>query len=122
MKIITEKEKFSERLKFALKNAQPKLSKTSDIAIRFNLRHPNEPVTQQAVHKWLNGLAIPSQDKIDTLAEWLEVKPEWLRFGVSEDVPNYSPLDEMLMELIHKLTEQQKTALLNLVMTFKNSA
>ena len=121
MKIITEKERFSERLKFALKNAQPKLTKTSDIAIRFNLRHPNDPVTQQAVHKWLNELAIPSQDKIDTLAEWLEVKPEWLRYGVSEDNPNYSPLDEMLMELIHKLTEQQKTALLNLVMTFKNS-
>lgn len=45
MKILTEKEEFSERLKFALQNAKPELNKTSDIAIRFNLRHPNEPVT-----------------------------------------------------------------------------
>lgn len=117
---MTEKEKFSERLKFALKNAQPKLTKTSDIAIRFNLRHPNDPVTPQAVHKWLNGQAIPAQDKIETLAEWLNVKPEWLKYGFSDNEPIYSPLDEMLMKSIYQLTEQQKTALLNLVMSFKN--
>lgn len=113
MKILTEKEKFSERLKFALQNAKPELNKTSDIAIRFNLRHPNEPVTQQAVHKWLNGLAIPSQDKIHTLAIWLNVKPEWLRYGISDEEPNYSPLDEMLISMIYKLSDQQKTALLS---------
>ena len=39
--------------------------KTSEIATKFNLQHPNESVTQQAVHKWLNGLAIPSMDKIE---------------------------------------------------------
>lgn len=119
MKILSDKEKFSERLKFALRNAQPKLTKTSDIALRFNLRHPNEPVTQQAVYKWLNGLAIPSQDKIETLAKWLGVKPEWLKYGISDEEPHYSPLDEMLFELIYKLSEQQKTALLGLVMAFR---
>ncbi|AGH39387.1 hypothetical protein F542_1490 [Bibersteinia trehalosi USDA-ARS-USMARC-188] len=120
MKILTDKEKFSERLKFALRNAQPMLTKTSDIALRFNLRHPNEPVTQQAVYKWLNGLAIPSQDKIETLSEWLSVKPEWLRYGISDDEPNYSPLDEMLIELIYKLSEQQKAALLSFITVFKD--
>lgn len=122
MKILSDKEKFSERLKFALRNAQPTLTKTSDVALRFNLRHPNEPVTQQAVHKWLNGLAIPSQDKIDTLAEWLAVKPEWLRYGVSDEEPPYSPLDEMLIGLIYKLSEQQKMALLSFVAAFKEKA
>lgn len=122
MKILSDKEKFSERLKFALQKAQPTLTKTSDIALRFNLRHPNEPVTQQAVHKWLNGLAIPSQDKIETLSEWLSVKPEWLKYGVSDEEPHYSPLDEMLIELIYKLSEQQKTALLGFVMAFKEKS
>ncbi|MFA9489214.1 MULTISPECIES: transcriptional regulator [unclassified Mannheimia] len=122
MKIPSDKEKFSERLKFALRNSQPTLTKTSDIALRFNLRHLNEPVTQQAVHKWLNGLAIPSQDKIDTLADWLSVKPEWLRYGVADDEPNYSPLDEMLIELIYKLSEQQKTALLSFITAFKDKS
>lgn len=122
MKIRSDKEKFSERLKFALNNAQPKLTKTSDIALRFNLRHPNEPVTQQAVYKWLNGLAIPSQDKIETLAKWLGVEPAWLRYGVSEEEPNYSPLDERLFELIYKLSEQQKTALLGFIMAFKDKS
>lgn len=121
MKILTEKEKFSERLRFALKQAQPKLTKTSDIAIRFNLRHNNEPVSQQAVHKWLNGLAIPSQDKIETLAHWLEVKPEWLRYGISEENPNYSALDEILFEQIYKMSEQQKAALLHFITTFNHS-
>ncbi|MGX3065923.1 transcriptional regulator [Ursidibacter arcticus] len=118
MKILTDKEKFSERLKFALKNAQPKLSKTSEIAIRFNLRHNNDPVSQQAVHKWLNGLAIPSQDKIETLAIWLNVKPEWLRYGVSEENSQHSALDEILIEQIYKMSEQQKSALLQFITTF----
>jgi len=30
----------------------------------------------------LHGGAIPSQDKIVTLARWLGVSAEWLRFGV----------------------------------------
>lgn len=118
MKILTEKEKFSERLKFALRNAQPKLTKTSDIAIRFNLRHNNEPVSQQAVHKWLNGLSIPSEDKIETLASWLDVKPEWLRYGVSDEEPNYSALDRILFDLIYKMSEQQKSVLLQFITTF----
>lgn len=120
MKVMNdkEKEKFSRRLRLALNNAFPKLVKTSDIAIRFNLRHNNESVTQQAVYKWLNGLAIPSEDKIVTLAEWLNVKPEWLRYGVSEQEPVYSALDEILFDLIYKMSEQQKTSLLHFITAF----
>jgi len=32
----------------------------------------------------LVGEAIPTQDKIRTLAEWLHVSVEWLRFGSNE--------------------------------------
>ena len=53
MKILSEKEKFSARLKLALSAMAMQNLKTSEIATKFNLQHPNESVTQQAVHKWL---------------------------------------------------------------------
>lgn len=31
--------------------------------------------------RWLNGDALPAQDKLRVLAEWLGVGAEWLRFG-----------------------------------------
>ncbi|WGE32610.1 MULTISPECIES: helix-turn-helix domain-containing protein [Actinobacillus] len=118
MKIKTDKERFSERLKFALSVAYPKGLKTSQIAIKFNLQYAEQPITQQAVHKWLNGLAIPSQDKIETLANWLNVKPEWLRYGVADE-QEFQSTDEILSRLIQGLSEQQKTVLINLITSFK---
>gem|GEM_PF-852651 len=109
MKILTEKEKFSARLKLALSAMAMQNLKTSEIATKFNLQHPNESVTQQAVHKWLNGLAIPSMDKIETLSKWLSVKPEWLRYGV-DDNEKMTMLDEVLLKMIIGLSEQQKSA------------
>ncbi|MFU2080882.1 transcriptional regulator [Avibacterium endocarditidis] len=118
MKIPNEKEKFSERLKLALATKYPNTLKNSEIATKFNLQHPNEPVTQQAVYKWLNGLAIPSLDKIDTLANWLNVKPIWLRYGVSENT-QIDTMNETLVELISSLSEKQKRAILQLILAFQ---
>jgi transcriptional regulator with XRE-family HTH domain len=33
------------------------------------------------VSRWLNGQAIPSQEKLQVLAEWLAVEPQALRYG-----------------------------------------
>lgn len=118
MKILTEKEKFSARLRIALSAMSMNELKTSEIATKFNLQHPNEPVTQQAVHKWLNGLSIPSPDKIETLAKWLSVKPEWLRYGVDDDVKT-TMLDEVLLKMIVNLSEQQKSALITFISSFQ---
>ncbi|OOF37925.1 MULTISPECIES: transcriptional regulator [Rodentibacter] len=119
MKIQTEKQKFAARLHLALSAAGLSHLKTSEIATKFNLQHPNESVTQQAVHKWLNGLAIPSLDKIETLGVWLKVEPKWLRYGGQETLTD--PLDEALMSMITKLTAQQKTVLINLISVFRTS-
>lgn len=119
MKIKTEKEKFSDRLNFALNVAYPKGLKSSQIAIKFNLQHTNQPVTQQAVYKWINGLAIPSDDKIETLSKWLNVKPEWLKYGVSESPEFNQSSDEILSRLIKGLSEQQKNILISLITSFK---
>ena len=121
MRILTEKEKFSARLKLALSAMAMQNLKTSEIATKFNLQHPNESVTQQAVHKWLNGLAIPSMDKIETLSKWLSVKPEWLRDGVGDN-EKMTMLDEVLLKMIIGLSEQQKSALITFISSFQNKA
>ncbi|MDA3978653.1 MULTISPECIES: helix-turn-helix domain-containing protein [Gallibacterium] len=119
MKIPSEKEKFSERLKIAISVKYPNLLKNSEIAIKFNLLHPNEPITQQAVYKWLNGLAIPAPDKIQTLSKWLNVKPEWLRYGIREG-DKVDIFDETLISLISTLSENQKRAILQLILSFRD--
>lgn len=47
----------------------------------FNSRYWGRSVTVQAVRRWLRGEAIPSQEKLQVLAEWLRVEPQILRFG-----------------------------------------
>lgn len=72
---------FAERLRIALKRGAKNVSTATELATQFNLRHPNEPITAQAAQKWLTGKACPTADKIETLANWLNVSPHWLHHG-----------------------------------------
>lgn len=78
---IDERLAFAERLRFALKKSTKTIETATALANQFNLRHPNEPITTQAAQKWLSGKAKPTPDKIETLAEWLNVSSHWLRNG-----------------------------------------
>jgi transcriptional regulator with XRE-family HTH domain len=80
-----EKQAFAARLKQALKRSPKKVVTATDLSIQFNLRHQNEPITVQAAQKWLAGQARPTIDKIETLAEWLNVSVQWLRYGIAEE-------------------------------------
>lgn len=71
---------FGERLKVAMTKAGYAL-KPVVIEREFNQRYWGSPVSVQAVRKWLLGDVIPTQDKLQVLAEWLQVDPHWLRFG-----------------------------------------
>ncbi|MBI1906402.1 MAG: helix-turn-helix domain-containing protein [Rhodocyclales bacterium] len=84
MMAIDEKQAFAERLKLALTRSPKPIDTSAELAVQFNLRHAGTPVTQQAVHKWLNGKASPTPDKIATLAAWLGVSTHWLRFGLPD--------------------------------------
>ena len=84
---IDEKLEFSLRLKKALKRSPKKVDTPSALALQFNLRSPTDPITTAAAQKWLNGTARPTVDKIDTLANWLNVSAQWLRFGIAENRP-----------------------------------
>ena len=87
MALGDEKQGFSKRLRESLKRVQPVAEGPAALAREFNLRYEGTPVTVQAVRKWVSGRALPSQDKVRALALWLEVSPQWLRYGEGETVP-----------------------------------
>lgn len=79
-----ERESFSERLQQALRNADYSPDSPTQLAREFNIRFEGRPITVHAARKWLVGEAIPTQEKLRTLAQWLGVPAEWLRFGDSD--------------------------------------
>ncbi|MEY4749238.1 MAG: hypothetical protein RIQ60_1452 [Pseudomonadota bacterium] len=100
---MNEKLEFGERLRAAMVQAGY-LARPSVLEREFNTRFWGAPVTIQAVSRWLNGQAIPSQDKLQALAEWLKVEPQVLRFGpqVAKSVQDYRQRWE------EKLTYQER--------------
>lgn len=90
MKASTEREDFSARLQQALRDADYSPDSPTQLAREFNIRFPGRPITVHAARKWLMGEAIPTQEKLRTLAQWLGVPAEWLRFGgARQDTPAY---------------------------------
>ena len=63
--------------------------------INLHLRPP-ERIHASSCRKWLHGEAIPTQEKLQVLAQLLQVSPSWLRFGqvshLSEPSPTAPPL------------------------------
>lgn len=77
---MDEKTEFAERLKAAM-CAAGYPDRPSVLEREFNSRYWGRSVSFQAVSRWLRGQAIPSQEKLLVLAEWLQVEPQALRFG-----------------------------------------
>ncbi|WP_187669441.1 helix-turn-helix domain-containing protein [Zestomonas carbonaria] len=77
---MNEKAEFAERLKAAMQAAGYPV-RPAVLEREFNSRYWGRSVSFQAVSRWLRGLSIPSQDKLQVLAEWLGVEPQALRFG-----------------------------------------
>jgi transcriptional regulator with XRE-family HTH domain len=77
---MDEKTEFSQRLRKAIEDAGYSVRPTV-LEREFNTRYWGRSVTVQAVRRWLRGEAIPSQEKLQVLAEWLKIEPHALRFG-----------------------------------------
>ena len=77
---MSEKIEFSKRLRQAMQDAVYAAS-PSVLEHEFNLRWWGRSISTQAAWSWLNSKAIPAQDKMQVLADWLKVEPEVLRFG-----------------------------------------
>ena len=82
MNTPSETEAFATRLKQALEGVGVRISPTV-VANEFNLRHWGRSITPHTARNWLLGKAIPTQDKLRVLADWLQVSPDELRFGRS---------------------------------------
>lgn len=93
-----EKEAFSRRLRQALAGAGCDDRSPTRLAREFNRRHKRGDVSVNAAHRWLRGDSIPTQEKLKTLAAWLGVTPEWLRFGESEAPVNHADKETALSE------------------------
>ena len=77
---MNEKLEFATRLKAAMVAAglEPR---PAVLEKQFNSHYWGRSVTFQAVSRWLNGQSIPSQEKLQVLAELLKVEPQALRYG-----------------------------------------
>ena len=91
-KISAERMDFSVRLKQTLESAHGLPPSPTIIAREFNFRFVGKPVTVHAARKWLVGEAIPTQDKLRSLAAWLDVSVDWLRFGGQRANVDHLPL------------------------------
>ncbi|MBD3756335.1 MAG: transcriptional regulator [Gammaproteobacteria bacterium] len=77
---MNEAQMFSHRLKEAMQNHGYEL-RPIVIEREFNQRYWGKSISFQAARRWLHGEAVPTQDRLQVLAEWLNVDPHWLRFG-----------------------------------------
>jgi len=80
------------------------------------------------VRRWLRGEAIPSQDKLQVLADWLKVEPQVLRFGeaVSNSVQLHKQrwdegigyLERETFDAFLKLPAPQRKLIREVILTF----
>ncbi|MDQ7985212.1 transcriptional regulator [Pseudomonas sp. G34] len=128
---MTEKTEFAQRLRDAMLAAGYP-DRPAVLEREFNSRYWGRSVTFQAVSRWLRGEAIPSQDKLQVLADWLRVEPQALRFGeraamaVREqrgrwEDPQFYPEREAI-EAFLALPAGQRKVVRDVIMTFAQTA
>ncbi len=108
---IKERENFSDRLKDALKAAGFTIT-PSKFAYEFNIRANGAAVSVHGARKWLIGEAIPAQERLQIMADWLGVSAAWLRYGNAENtvsLPAAAPrveLDRCELVLLHDVRKR----------------
>ena len=116
---------FSKRLIWALEVLGVRPSPTI-VQREYNSRSNQPPVTTHAARKWLMGEAIPTQDRIQVLAEWLNVSASWLRFGEDEidgkkKTKDMTAQEWRLVQGFRLLTDKQRAAVLTMVLSIPSS-
>jgi len=114
MATTSESEAFAQRLKKALDTCNVRASPTI-VANEFNLRYWGRSITPHTARNWLLGQALPTQDKLVVLAEWLQVSPEELRFGnapsglrLADADPEFRQLDMADREMLKRYLSLSK--------------
>lgn len=112
------REEFGARFRECLKRAGLEKITNEALLLEVNSRLTKEPVTVHAVRKWKVGEAIPGDANLTILATWLNVAPEWLRFG---NVPTCSQpvsitqIDHSILRELSTLRDENKELVRQLV-------
>lgn len=112
------RQQFSGRLKKEFVRAGLPVSSPTQIANEFNRQYPLHKVAAQTMRKWLFADAIPTQARLLALADWLDVSPEWLRFGMGVRKPpksNETTPDEIAVQSEIIVVGQQQAVLVPVV-------
>ena len=127
---MSPKEKFSKRIRAAMKQAGMEDS-ANELRVAFNRTWKGEPVSMQAAWSWFNGKAMPRHDKVLVLADVLNVDPSELQFGVkSQATIAQSPTWEKLttygeresIEAFLSLPPKERQVVRNVILTFAKAA
>ncbi|WP_194723887.1 hypothetical protein [Noviherbaspirillum malthae] len=100
---------------------------------QFNQRcEVGQSPSVHAVRKWLLGLAIPTQDKLRVLADWLGVSAEWLRFGQEQAsdsrhdatgaLVHADSSDSALLDAFHRLDAKNQEIVFQLVQSLTKAS
>lgn len=124
---MNEKAEFAKRLCDAMTKAGYALRPVV-LEREFNTRYWGRSVTMQAVRRWLRGEAIPSQEKLQVLADWLKVEPQVLRFGeaVRDSIQQHKQrwdegvghLERETFDAFLKLPAPQRKLIREVILTF----
>lgn len=117
---MDDKQQFSKRLKAAMVAAGLEVRPTV-LEKLFNLHYWGTPVTYQGVRRWLIGLSIPEQDKLELLANLLNTDTDALRYGVKPRARTHAPKtawteaatvdDRVAIEIYLRLPSQKRQAI-----------
>ena len=109
MTIFNERKEFADRLQSALRQARQRADSPTALAREFNSRFSGGSITVHAARKWLMAESIPTQEKLRTLAQWLEVPAEWLRFGdalPADRREGQAPIDDRLEPMLAAMNHE----------------
>ncbi|MDY2796912.1 helix-turn-helix transcriptional regulator [[Pasteurella] aerogenes] len=69
---MNEKEYFAKNLREILEQKGIE-ARPCVLEREFHLHHYGKDITQQAIKKWLDGTSLPTAERLQTLADWLQV-------------------------------------------------
>jgi hypothetical protein len=74
-KFMDLKSRFSASLNTQLLSYYRRIPSASILARDFNMRAQGSisPITQETARRWIRGLSMPEMDKLQILAQWLEL-------------------------------------------------
>ncbi|MFJ3318894.1 hypothetical protein ACIPLR_26445 [Herbaspirillum huttiense] len=96
----TAQKQFSKRLREVLATLNPPILTAAEFARQFSLRYKGVSPSPVAVRKWWDGLTMPTDEKMEALALWLNVPIHWLRYGDVNKITEKSDLTSEEAQLL----------------------